>query len=266
MKLFLRLFNAALALALVFPAILYAQIAGTLDPAFDPDVPPLADDIDPYNVRAAAVQPDGKIIIAGNFSRVGGEFRSSLARLHPDGTLESTTTFSDGNPVGSSISSGSGVFAVVLQPDGKILVAGAGGVSGIRLARLEANGTVESTATFNPGSGPDSFVYGMALQADGKILVGGNFTAVNGPTRNYFARLEANGTVEGTATFNPGTGANGAVHCVAVQADGKILLGGDFTSVNGLPRNRIARLMRMGPWKARPPLIPARERISRSVA
>ncbi|MEO8351818.1 MAG: hypothetical protein ABI680_08800, partial [Chthoniobacteraceae bacterium] len=242
MNLFLRLFNAALALALVFPATLHAQTAGTLDPAFDPDVPPLADDIDPYNVRAAAVQPDGKIVIAGNFSRVGGEFRTSLARLHPDGTLESTTTFSDGNLVGSSISSGSGVFAVVLQPDGKILVAGSGGASGIRLARLETNGTVESTATFNPGSGPDSFVYGMALQPDGKILMGGNFTTVNGLTRNYFARLEANGTVEGTATFNPGSGANGAVHCVAVQADGKILLGGDFTSVNGMPRNRIARL------------------------
>ncbi|MFN0130340.1 MAG: cadherin-like beta sandwich domain-containing protein [Verrucomicrobiales bacterium] len=239
MKMLCLIFAGALALTIALPAT-RAQVAGSLDPAFNPNVPPLADDIDPYIVRATVVQPDGKIIIAGNFGTVGGEFRGGLARLLPDGTVESTATFSGFNPVGGGISSGSGIYSAVLQPDGKILLGGSGTAG--RLGRINADGTVESTATFNTGAGPNAAVYGMALQADGKIVLGGNFTTVDGQTRNRISRLNADGSVESTATFNPGTGANGIVYSVALQPDGKILLAGDFTSVNGQARNRIARL------------------------
>lgn len=109
MKLLLHFFAGALALAIALPAA-RAQVAGSRDPAFNPNVPSLADDIDPYSVRATAVQPDGKIVIAGNLGPVGGQPRGGLARLHPNGTVESTATFSGYNPVGGGISSGSGTY------------------------------------------------------------------------------------------------------------------------------------------------------------
>src|SRR5437867_4474729 len=81
------------------------------------------------------------------------------------------------------------------------------------------------------------------VQADGKILIGGDFTSLspNGGapvTRNRIARLNPDGTLD--TAFNPN--ANGVVISTAVQADGKILAGGAFTSIGGQPRNYIARL------------------------
>ena len=214
---------------------------GTVDPDFNPNVPPPGAGSDPYTVRVAAVQPDEKIVIAGNFATVGGQSRDSLARLNADGTVESTATFVGYDPVGTGGSSASGVYSVALQPDGKILLGGAGNNG--RFGRINPNGTAESLATFNPGSGPDDRVLGVALQPDGKILLVGDFFYVNGFLRSSVARLQANGAVESTATFNPVTGTNnGIAYCVAVQADGKILLGGDFLYVAGAFRDRIARL------------------------
>src|SRR5947209_9932965 len=83
----------------------------------------------------------------------------------------------------------------------------------------------------------------IVVQPDGKILVCGSFTALapNGGasvTRNRIARLNADGTLD--TAFNPN--ASGFVGAMAVQADGKILVGGAFTTIGGQPRNRIARL------------------------
>ena len=96
---------------------------------------------------------------------------------------------------------------------------------------------------FDPGA--NQAVNAIAVQPDGKIVVGGNFTGLGGGTgatpRNRIGRLNANGAVDGV---DPGT--NGPVLAVAVQPDGKILTGGNFTSVGGgtgltTPRSRIAR-------------------------
>src|SRR6059058_5938896 len=83
----------------------------------------------------------------------------------------------------------------------------------------------------------------VVVQPDGKILIGGDFTTLspNGGvavTRNQIARLNPDGTLD--TAFNPN--ANGPILSIAVQADGKILAGGFFTTIGGQPRNRIARL------------------------
>ena len=80
----------------------------------------------------------------------------------------------------------------------------------------------------------------MAVQADGKIVVGGVFTSLGGGplTRNFIGRLTAEGPVD--AMFNPG--ANDTVLSLAIQPDGKILVGGDFTTLGGAARSRIGRL------------------------
>src|SRR6185503_18710842 len=80
----------------------------------------------------------------------------------------------------------------------------------------------------------------LGVQPDGKIVIGGQFTAVNGTSRNYIARLNADGTLDNS--FNSGSGPDNAIVSLALQPDGKLLIGGFFSSVNGIPRNRIARL------------------------
>jgi uncharacterized delta-60 repeat protein len=98
--------------------------------------------------------------------------------------------------------------------------------------------------SFNPGANEE--VTSLAVQADGKILVGGGFTNLGGQARNYIGRLNADGTLDGG--FNPGTGAviDATVYSLAVQADGKILVGGGFTTLGGQPRNYIGRLTANG--------------------
>ena len=211
---------------------LRAQTAGSLD-AFDPNVAG-------NHVLAMIPQPDGKTVLAGGFSSVGGQARGNVARLNADGTLESTTTFNPGTGANNT------VYGAALQTDGKIVISGAftsvNGQTRNQIARLNADGSLETTATFNPGTGANTAVYCVRVQADGKILLAGAFTTVNGQPRNRIARLHADGTLEDTATFNPGTGANGTVFCVTQQPDGKILLAGEFTTVNGQARKGIARL------------------------
>jgi uncharacterized delta-60 repeat protein len=83
-------------------------------------------------------------------------------------------------------------------------------------------------------------VYKIVKQPDGKILIGGAFTQYGSLTRNRLIRLNADGTVDNT--FNIGTGFNDWVHAIAVQTDGKILVGGDFTTFNGATVGRFVRL------------------------
>ena len=135
------------------------------------------------------------------------------------------------------------VRVVVVQPDGKILIGGdfttlspngGAAVTRNRIARLNPDGTLDTA--FDPNA--NNNVYSIAVQADGKILVGGLFTSMGGQPRNRIARLAA--TTGLADSFNPN--ANNSVYSIAVQADGKILAGGDFSSIGGQPRNRIARL------------------------
>src|SRR5262249_24941164 len=192
------------------------------------------------DVIATAVQPDGKILIGGDFNSVLGVARNNIARLNPDGTLD--TTF---NP-----NANSSVASLVVQADGKIVVGGSftafapnGGASITRnnIARLNADGTVDPA--FDPNA--NYWVNPVALQADGKILIGGSFTALapnGGPsvTRGFIARLNTDGTVD--TTFTSG-GPNAQVYTIAVQPDGKILIGGQFNDGgSAVAHNYIARL------------------------
>jgi uncharacterized delta-60 repeat protein len=188
-------------------------------------------------VRVVVVQPDGKILIGGDFHTLspnGGAAvtRNYIARLNPDGTLDTTV-----NP-----NANNSVYAIAVQADGKILVSGGfnniGGQPRQSIARLDP--TTGLADSFNPpGSG---FVTSIAVQADGKILVGGGFNGANsmgGQMRNHIARLDPN-TGLADLTFDPN--ANGLVNSIVVQADGKILVGGSFSTIGGQTRHNIARI------------------------
>jgi len=179
-------------------------------------------------------QTDGKILIGGSFQAFNGIARNSIARLNADGSLDSS--FNIGNGANDWI------YSVLLQSDGKVIIGGAfdsfNGTRKRSIARLNTDGSLDNT--FNPSTGSDGIVAPVTIQTDGKILLGGDFTSYNGVSRKNIARLNSDGGLD--ASFNPGTGANSLIQSIAIQTDGKILIGGDFTSYNGIARNRIARL------------------------
>jgi uncharacterized delta-60 repeat protein len=213
---------------------------GSLDADFNPGAN--------NRVNALAVQPDGKILVGGRFTTLGGggtgtTARTYLGRLNANGSLD--TSFDPG--------ANEEVTAIAIQPDGKILVGGGftalgGGGTGTttryRIGRLHADGSLDTS--FNPGANWN--VFALAVQPDGQILVGGGFSGLGAGTgatpRHNIGRLHADGTVD--AGFDPG--ADDIVYTLAVQADGRILAGGDFTTLGGggtgtIARNRIGRLL-----------------------
>jgi uncharacterized delta-60 repeat protein len=223
--------RAALVLFFLVAVLAGGAVSGHAQSALD-GFDPNANDF----INAVAVQPDGKIIIAGNFTSLspnGGPAvaRNFIARLNRDGTLDDAF-----NPNPNAT-----VSSIVLQPDGKILVAGnfsgpnsIGGQARNFIARLD--GGTGSVDSFNPLA--NSSVSAIAVQPDGKIVVGGFFTHIGGQPRNRIARLDA--TTGAADPFD--ANASGGVLSIAVQVDGGILAGGLFSNIGGQTRNHIARL------------------------
>ena len=108
---------------------------------------------------------------------------------------------------------------------------------------VDTNFNVRLGKTWPPAYVENGFVTSLVVQDDGKILVGGSFKFVNGTNRAGIVRLSQAGIVDGT--FDPGTGigqTSGYVNALALQQDGKILVGGSFQTVNGSPGTNLARL------------------------
>ncbi|MEO6681725.1 MAG: T9SS type A sorting domain-containing protein [Ginsengibacter sp.] len=204
--------------------------AGSNDPTFNEGISSGAND----RIRSSSIQSDGKIIIGGQFTSYNGTTRNSIARLNTDGTLDAG--FNHGTGANFQID------AIAIQSNGKILIGGQfntyNGITRWRIARVNTDGSLD--ASFNPSTGSNGSVYSIAIQSDGKIIIGGGFTTYNKTNRSKIARLNTDGSLD--ASFNPGTGANNTIETIAIQSDGKIIIGGDFTSYNGTNRNRIVRL------------------------
>jgi uncharacterized delta-60 repeat protein len=188
-------------------------------------------------VQSIAIQPDGKILIGGYFSMVNGQTRNLVARLNADGSL-------DGTFLNGMAGVNNAVFSIVPQPDNKILIAGAftvvNGLTRNSIARLNSDGSVD--VTFQNGlSGANAEINAIALQPDGRIIAVGAFTLFNGTPRFRVTRLNPDGALDNTF-MNGDSGANGFVYSVSLQPDGKILIGGDFGSINDIDRNGVARL------------------------
>jgi uncharacterized delta-60 repeat protein len=188
-----------------------------LDLSFDPNVEFPGFGSIP-GVYCTALQKDGKILIGGVFSKVGGVTRNYVARLHPSGALDT-----DFNPGWT----GTGVNTIAVQSDGMILVGGvASGAA--NLQRLAANGSLDPL--FNPGV--SGMVRGIVVQTNGRILVGGDFSFVGGVGRRRLARIHDTGALD--TSFVPATW--NYVYGLTLQADGKVLVNGSTTSVSGLGR------------------------------
>jgi uncharacterized delta-60 repeat protein len=185
-------------------------------------------------VRTITLQSDGKIIVGGEFTTYRGTSRNRIIRLNSDGSIDSD--FNIGTGFNNTVNT------ITLQTDGKILVGGFfttyQGVTRNYIIRLNSDGSIDSD--FNIGSGFNNQVNTITLQTDGKILVGGFFTSYQGTSRNRIIRLNSDGSVD--SDFNIGTGFNGTVRTITLQSDGKILVGGFFSTYQGVTRNNIIRL------------------------
>jgi uncharacterized delta-60 repeat protein len=191
--------------------------------------------------NAVAIQANGKIVVVGRAGKKGGRF--ALARYRANGHLDHTFG-GDGKVVTNFTPKNDVAFAVAIQSNGKIVVAGrAGSPAKFALARYNRNGTLDKTfsgdgkVTTNFSASPD-IVRGVAIQTDGKIVVAGR----GGSPANFaLARYNSNGTLDGTfgsggkVTTNVNhTDANQA-NAVALQIDGKIVAAG-FDVTNGPPK------------------------------
>jgi uncharacterized delta-60 repeat protein len=174
-------------------------------------------------VSAIAVQTDGKILVGGNFTTFNNLTENRIIRLNSNGTKDNT--FNVGTGFDNT------VYQILIQPDGKILVLGHftsfNGVAKNKFIRLNQNGSIDNSFF----SFPNLNVPIIGLQPDGKILMG-NF---NGNLK----RLNSDGTDD--LSFNVGTGLNNTIRKIVVQADGKILVGGSFTTYNGLSQKALIR-------------------------
>ena len=174
-------------------------------------------------VRAVALQADGKILFGGDFTTYNGSAWEYLARLDADGSIDPAFPNAATGPNDT-------VHAITVLADGKILIGGTftlfDGTSRAGIAQLNADGSIDA-AFLVAGGGVNKTVYAICVQADGKILIGGDFTTWNSTARNYLARLYADGSLD--PAFAPTLGTGAVVRAIAVQGDGKILLGLDVT-------------------------------------
>ena len=179
------------------------------------------------------LQPDGKVLVGGNFSSYQGITRNRIIRLNTNGSIDNT--FNIGSGFNNAVT-------ISLSSDGKILIGGVftsyNGITNNRIIRLNSDGSIDNT--FITGTGFDSNTGVPYIQSDGKIIVGGFFATYSGVTRNRIIRLNTDGSIDNT--FNIGTGFNAVVRIIKAQSDGKILVSGDFTSYNGVAKNKLVRL------------------------
>src|SRR6266436_2522438 len=190
-------------------------------------------------VNVVIPQPDGKVVAAGRFTFANTVFRNRIARFNFNGSLD--TTFDPGTGADGEIT------AAVLQPDGRIVVAGRftsfNGFTHNGICRLNANGSVDQT--FGLGNGINNpAALALALQSDGRIIVGGQFSQIDLTQRFNLARLNTNGSVD--LSFDPLNGPSGDVNAIVIQPAGAIIIGGTFIGYNGFARGGIARVLANG--------------------
>ena len=186
------------------------------------------------DVFAVTKSLDGKVYIAGNFVEVNGMDHKRIARLNRDGTID--VTF-------NSLGTNGIVYDLAVQADGKVVIVGdfglVNGTARLRLARLNMDGSVDEG--FQVGQGFDgAAVRHVLIQQDGKIIVAGQFNTYNGTPRSGIARLNADGSID--SNYDVKTSPTWSINALVRLDNGRLLIGGNFQSVNGNPIGRMARL------------------------
>ncbi|RYY88019.1 MAG: hypothetical protein EOO15_10265, partial [Chitinophagaceae bacterium] len=206
------------------------------------------------DMRAIAVQPDGKIIIGGTFLAYGGTAANCIVRLNANGSLDPSFVVGTGlDPIG--VQTG-GVYGLYIEPDGKIVMASTAGSyygagsGNFMLRLLNTDGTqsahmgVSASSGLSDGeSSAASTVFGFVPYSTSRYIVAGNFVSIGiSPPINKMASVTF-GSFNSATGLSTGTLFNQVVSCIVKQQDGKIIVGGNFTNTG---RVRIARFSTNG--------------------
>jgi len=187
------------------------------------------------NVYSVVTQPDGNILACGPFTSINSTTCNHIARFDVTGVVDQTFA--------ANAAADGDVYSVVLQTDGRIILGGkfanVDGAPAARISRLNTNGTLDTGFFAGQAAADGTAAISLALQTDGKILFGGSMATLNGKTVHGLGRLNTDGSLD--LGFNPGTAGNRSTFALALQADGSILAGGAFTTVNGVSRAGCAR-------------------------
>jgi len=201
---------------------------GSIDSSFD--IGSGANDI----VRSVVIQPDGKIIVAGDFTSFNGYFANYIIRLNPNGSIDNSFVpqFGPNNKINS---------CTVLK-NGKIIISGIfnmyDNITRNYLARLNVDGRLDTS--FNPQITINDFIRSnVAEDLNGNIIFGAYFS-YNGISKQRIVRMKNDGTLD--STFNLDNETDSPTYSISLQSNQKILVGGDFSQFNGLPRKSFARL------------------------
>ncbi len=215
----------------------FAQI-GAIDASFAPTGTGVS-----AQVNTVVVQPDGKVLIGGSFTSYNGTLRNRIVRLNVDGTLDLTFNPTQGF--------NNDVNCIALQSDGKIIVGGKftsyEGLNAGRYVRLNADGTRDASF-YEPVNGDlNNDVEVVVVLPSNEILLGGSFSALQSNAIAPILKLKVDGLIDNL--FNPAAfNSLAQVNAIAVQSDGKIMVGGEFTSILSFPTKRIARLKADGSY------------------
>ena len=192
---------------------------GMVDTTFRPTIP--------GSVLSLAIQSDGKILISGEFGAISGNLVNQFGRLSADGSFD---------PTFNSRGLSSSATKILVQPDGKVLAAGgferSGDSSRIGLTRFLTNGELD--INFRSYAGFGASYNSLILQPDGSILVGGTVGSYGGQNHTGIFRVKPDGKAD--SSFHTGSTGVGYVNCLALQADGKVLVG------SSLPPSHVFRV------------------------
>jgi uncharacterized delta-60 repeat protein len=187
-------------------------------------------------VLSLATTPSHKVLVGGEFSDLKGHDCHALARLNGDGSMDLGFV--------TSLQPKSAVHSVMLQGD-QVLIGGnfcwGDNENGLtNFARLKSDGSLDVEFS----QSVDDWVFSVLPAQDGSVMIGGVFKSVGGVERKYLARFHADGVLD--KDFAPDFGLLGWVYTMAQQADGRLLIGGEFTSIDDVEINHIARLNKDG--------------------
>lgn len=186
-------------------------------------------------VSSLAILDNGKLLISGPFVKYQNEPRFSMALLDNEGNLDQTFNV----PVGAVAS----YFAVNVDANGRMYLYGnmrqVNGTITNSIIRLTADGSLDPS--FPEGTGFAGGIDVFSFQSDGKLIVAGTFNQYNGISKNGMIRFNTDDSVDPNFTVNV-AGNSGLVYDIYPLSNGKIIIAGDFTSVDGVSRNYLARL------------------------
>lgn len=191
------------------------------------------------SLAVVCAQTDGKIIVAGGFDYYNNASSRKITRFNSDGSIDNSFDVGSGFNYDSDYAT---VHSVALQSDGRIIVAGKfnhyDGTPVSNLVRLNIDGTLDNTFTNGNAANFNYLVHELLIQPDGKIIaIGTNYNNYNS---DYIVRLNQDGTLD--TSFNATARFNSAAEAMAIQSDGKIIVGGRFSTFNTEAAPGIIRL------------------------